>query len=131
MTKQPSPFCHNFSHSSLSQSDHVCTRSGTTVQTASSQQQHKIFTSTRTQLSPLIASCSGSAWIPHALPVYRYCQQRHTVFTSTHSHLSPVDSLDVLRVTVLLCVQSDTHRRLWNRQGEWEKLSSDRGFQAF
>jgi len=32
---------------------------------------------------------------------------------------------------VLLCVQSDTHRRLWNRQGQWAKLSADRGVQAF
>jgi len=48
MTNQPSTFCHKFSHSSPSHSDHVCTRSETTVQTASSQQQHKIFPSTHT-----------------------------------------------------------------------------------
>jgi len=58
-------------------------------------------------------------------------QQQHTVFTSTHSHLSPVDSLDVLWVTVLLCVQSDTHRRLWNREEQWAKLSTDSGVTAF
>ena len=75
-----------------------------------------------------------AAWkteLPRALPVYQYNQQQHTVFTSTHSHLSPVDSLNVLRVTVMLCVQSDTHRRLWNRERHWAKLSIDRGFPAF
>ena len=84
MTNQPSPFCHTFRYGSHSQNDRVCIRLGTAVQSASSQQQH-------------------------------------TVFTSTHSHFSPVDSLDVLRVTVLLCVQSDTHRRLWNRGEQWAK----------
>jgi hypothetical protein len=73
----------------------------------------------------------GSGGIPYALPVYQYSQQQHTVFTSTHSLLSPVDSLDVLRVTVLLRVQSDAHRRLWNREGQWEKLSTGRGVPHF
>ena len=76
---------------------------------------------------PQGVSCLGSGGIPHVLSVYQYSQQQHTVFTSTHSHLSPVNSLDVLRVTVLLCVQSYTHRRLWNREGHLAKLSTDRG----
>jgi hypothetical protein len=80
---------------------------------------------------PQCASCMGSGGIPHALTVYQYSQQQHTVFTSTHSHPSPVDSLDVLRVTVLLCVQRDTHRCLWNREGQWAKLSTDRRVPAF
>jgi len=80
---------------------------------------------------PQCASRLGNGGILHALSVYQYCQQRHTVFTSAHSHLSPVDSLDLLRVTVLLCVQSDTHRRLWNRQRQWAKLSAECGVLAF
>ena len=92
--KSTFPFLPHISiRQSLTKNDRVCTRSGTAVQTASSQQQH-------------------------------------TVFTSTHSHLSPVDSLDVLWVTVLLCVQSDTHRRLWNRGEQWAKLSTYRGYPA-
>jgi hypothetical protein len=83
MKNQPSNFWHIFWYRSHSNSDRMCTRAGTTVQTTSSQQQH-------------------------------------TVFTSKHCRLSPVDSLDVLRVTVLLYVQSDAHRRLWNREGQWQ-----------
>jgi len=80
---------------------------------------------------PQCASCLGNGGLPPALPVYQYSQQQHTVFTSVHYHLSPVDSLNVLRVTVLLCVQSDTHRRLWNREMQWEKLRTDRGIPGF
>ena len=51
MSKKPSPLCHTFSCGSHSHGDRVCTRSGTTVQTASSQQQHTVLTSTPSQLS--------------------------------------------------------------------------------
>ena len=80
---------------------------------------------------PQGASCLNSGGLPRALPVYQYSQQQHTVFTSTHCHLSPVDSLNVLRVTVLLCVQSDTHRRFWIWERQWENLCNVRGFPAF
>ena len=93
-TNQTAAFCHTFRYGSHSHGDRVCTRSVKAVQTASSQKQQ-------------------------------------TVFTSTHSHLSPVDCRHVLRITVLLCVQSDTHRRLWNREEQWAKLSADRGVPAF
>ena len=55
-----------------------------------------------------------------------------TLYSPQHTpKLSTVDSLDVLRVTVLLCVQSDSHRRLWNREGQCAKLSTDRGVAGF
>jgi len=63
--------------------------------------------------------------------VHLYSQQQHTVFISSHSHLSTVDSLDVLRVTVLLWVQSDSHRRLRNREGQCAKLSTDGAVEGF
>ena len=80
---------------------------------------------------PQCAICLNSGGLPRSLQLYQYSQQQHTVFTSTHCYLSTVDSLNELRVTVLLCFQSDTHRRLWNREKQWAKLSKDRGFPEF
>ena len=58
-------------------------------------------------------------------------KQQHTVFTTTQSNHLPVDSLDVLWVTALLCLQSDTHRRLWNIEEQCAELSTDRAVAGF
>ena len=93
MTNQPTSFCHIFRYDSPSQNDRVCTSSGITFPSASRLLKTRVVRNVRCisgtgsgmLLVPAYNVPVGGTWIPHALPLYQYCQHQHTVFTSTHS----------------------------------------------